>query len=805
MRFASTHYPRRPALGTRAYLPDGRRGPYEWETYDQVFRRIESFGRGLRRLGMNPGDPVVVLGPNGPEWVVADMAASMQGLPLVPLPPSASPELIAQCLALTQACCCICAVACLPSVNAARGQDPAGHLLVVLMDGAAPDRAWAEAHPPFRPHAAVPAPALAGCGSGPRLAGAAPGGGLRAPSMPAAARRAPRSSREAAARALPPPEAYEWTFSQVEGLGQLGGGGDLGGYVADPDEMCTIGFTAGTEGPPKPVMASHAGLIGAVTVIRRYCGDQAAPADVYLCHLALHGTLSRICCAATLSRGHMVGFSQGSEHHRWVGLWGARQTEAGLMEDLRMLRPTVLLGGPATFAAIHATVRLPPQAPDKAHRPSRPSGASVARRARLPPPSVVGQMAAWSRTRQRSFKWALAARQKAIAQYAEGLSPRRVDAALGPAGAVRGELDRLLGGPGGPGPAATAGGAGRPRELTERGLPTPFWDWAVFGGLKAILGDDRLRLMLCGTGPPPPGVATFMKTSAAPPPSIARPQRPPVRAYCLEETLGPVCLTSWDSPTCGHVGPPAGMNEVQIVDVPQLAGLGLPEAPAGCGEIRVRGPCLFKGYYKHPEMTQDCFEGDWFRTGDVGYWDTAGQLHLVGRLSNVFSTSEGRPVCPERLEQAYLGCPLVRQLVVFGGPDQPGVAALVVPHWARLAQIDSTPVSHPAVRKDNLAAPGAPQQGFGTWRTHHMPPRPTRQPLQSGPAARANGPRQAPAAVLLEALLRMAQEARLRVHETVTRVLVMTEDWTRENGLLTLDNRPNRLELLRRFGGISTP
>lgn len=67
-------------------------------------------------------------------------------------------------------------------------------------------------------------------------------------------------------------------------------------------------------------------------------------------------------------------------------------------------------------------------------------------------------------------------------------------------------------------------------------------------------------------------------------------------------------------------------------------------------EIQVRGPNVFPGYFKDPEKTRDAFEGDWFKTGDIGHLDKEGYLYIKGRKKFIILTESGQNVYPEDIE-----------------------------------------------------------------------------------------------------------------------------------------------------------
>ncbi|HSV56207.1 MAG TPA: hypothetical protein VLH39_03755, partial [Magnetospirillaceae bacterium] len=87
----------------------------------------------------------------------------------------------------------------------------------------------------------------------------------------------------------------------------------------------------------------------------------------------------------------------------------------------------------------------------------------------------------------------------------------------------------------------------------------------------------------------------------------------------------------------------------------------------GRGEIAVKGPMVMQGYYKNPEATAEVFTPDgWFRTGDIGYLDSANYLYLTGRAKNLIVTEGGKNVYPEEIENRFQLYPEVEQVLIRG-------------------------------------------------------------------------------------------------------------------------------------------
>ncbi|MBF6559609.1 MAG: AMP-binding protein [Candidatus Binataceae bacterium] len=177
----------------------------------------------------------------------------------------------------------------------------------------------------------------------------------------------------------------------------------------------------------------------------------------------------------------------------------------------------------------------------------------------------------------------------------------------------------------------------------------------------------HLRLAVSGGAALPQRVATFFHdlgikllegyglTEAAPVLSVARPDEPLI---------------------AGSVGQPLGKLEVRI-DSPADAG--------GIGEIIARGPNVMSGYYRNPAATAEVLKDGWLHTGDLGRFDDAGRLYIVGRAKDVIVDAGGNNIYIDEIEQAYGHSHFIKEIAVAGLTIGAGeqVAALVVPAYAR--------------------------------------------------------------------------------------------------------------------------
>lgn len=154
-----------------------------------------------------------------------------------------------------------------------------------------------------------------------------------------------------------------------------------------------------------------------------------------------------------------------------------------------------------------------------------------------------------------------------------------------------------------------------------------------------------------------------------------------LQGYGLTETSGAATATYEDDNRVGSVGKPMHGCEIKINE---------PDKD-GTGEVLIRGPIVFAGYYNNPEATKEAFTADgWFRSGDLGKI-VNGHLYIVGRAKDVIVLPSGKNVHPEDLEVHYLKCPLIEELAIVGVADESDLragseklAAVIVPDFEYL-------------------------------------------------------------------------------------------------------------------------
>jgi long-chain acyl-CoA synthetase len=167
-----------------------------------------------------------------------------------------------------------------------------------------------------------------------------------------------------------------------------------------------------------------------------------------------------------------------------------------------------------------------------------------------------------------------------------------------------------------------------------------------------------------------------------------------LEGYGLSETCAAATLNTPDAHRFGTVGRPLPGTEVAI---------------AADGEILIRGPQVFDGYYHDPSATEDALTPDgWLRSGDLGAIDSHGFVSITGRKKDLIITSSGKNITPVNIESELRDQPSITEAVVYGDNRPYLVAMLTLDReesvkLARRLGIDAdqaTIARHPAVHAE---------------------------------------------------------------------------------------------------------
>lgn len=202
------------------------------------------------------------------------------------------------------------------------------------------------------------------------------------------------------------------------------------------------------------------------------------------------------------------------------------------------------------------------------------------------------------------------------------------------------------------------------------GLKVKFalFDKLVYSKLRAALG-GRVEFAVSGSAPLGERLGRFFHSLGF---MI-------LEGYGLTETTAPATINRPENFKIGSVGPAMPGVSIRLTKD---------------NEIEVKGINVFDGYWKNPKATKEAFDGEWFKTGDIGSFDDEGCLKITGRKKEIIVTASGKNVSPAFLEDPIRSDPLIGQVVVVGDA-KPFVAALVtldpemLPMWLSNNKLDS--------------------------------------------------------------------------------------------------------------------
>jgi long-chain acyl-CoA synthetase len=167
------------------------------------------------------------------------------------------------------------------------------------------------------------------------------------------------------------------------------------------------------------------------------------------------------------------------------------------------------------------------------------------------------------------------------------------------------------------------------------------FDKLVFSKLKPAIGLGRARFCVSGAAPIAPAVLEFFTGLDI----------PIYEVYGQSEDTGPTSITRPGNAKLGTVGPPFPGVEVRFGDD---------------GEILVRGPNVFMGYFKEPQATAEALKDGWLCSGDLGKFDESGNLVITGRKKEIIITAGGKNITPKNIEGALKEHALIAEAVLIG-------------------------------------------------------------------------------------------------------------------------------------------
>ena len=226
------------------------------------------------------------------------------------------------------------------------------------------------------------------------------------------------------------------------------------------------------------------------------------------------------------------------------------------------------------------------------------------------------------------------------------------------------------------------------RRLERAGLPVPDdlaagyaqADAALFGKVRAIFG-GAIRQAISGAAPIAPEIIEFFHAAGV----------PVNEGYGLSESTAMGTLNTLDAVRIGSIGRAVPDCDIRIAED---------------GEILMRGPHIFAGYWQNPDATAETLVDGWLQTGDLGTIDDDGYVTITGRKKDIIITAGGKNLSPGNVENDLRLSPWISQAVMHGD-RRPFPVALItldaeaVGPWAQDEGLPTdipTLSGHPAVR-----------------------------------------------------------------------------------------------------------
>lgn len=281
------------------------------------------------------------------------------------------------------------------------------------------------------------------------------------------------------------------------------------------------------------------------------------------------------------------------------------------------------------------------------------------------------------------------------------------------------------------------------KEISDQGKPSTLtrmertaYDPLVYRSLREVLG-GRAKWIVTGGAPLDPDLLAFFRGAGV----------PVYEGYGLTETTAPCAFNPLGVPFHeGSVGIPFPGFSIRLAED---------------NEIQVKGASVFHAYHKNQEATETSFTEDgWYATGDLGHLDDNGFLYIIGRKKDLIITAGGKNVSPGPIEETIQRCEFVSQALVLGD-KRPFISALIT--------LDESSL------RPWLEAKG-------------LNPDMTMQEAADNAVVRAE----------VQKYVDMANEGVSRA-ESVRKFIILPEEFTQENGLLTASMKVIRPKVIKRY------
>ncbi|MCK8671844.1 long-chain fatty acid--CoA ligase [Rhodococcus sp. HM1] len=167
-----------------------------------------------------------------------------------------------------------------------------------------------------------------------------------------------------------------------------------------------------------------------------------------------------------------------------------------------------------------------------------------------------------------------------------------------------------------------------------------------------------------------------------------------LEGYGLTETTGGIIMNTPGNQKVGTVGRPFNGHAAKIAED---------------GELLLKGPVVFEGYWQNDKATEEAIRDGWFHTGDIGTLDADGFISITGRKKELIVTAGGKNVAPAVLEDSLRAHPLISQVIVVGD-GKPFIGALItldpeaLPGWKERNNVPADATVADLIKNPDLIA-----------------------------------------------------------------------------------------------------
>ncbi|KAH0792240.1 AMP-binding enzyme family protein [Histomonas meleagridis] len=270
-------------------------------------------------------------------------------------------------------------------------------------------------------------------------------------------------------------------------------------------------------------------------------------------------------------------------------------------------------------------------------------------------------------------------------------------------------------------------------------------DSILFKDFRAAVG-GKIRLIVNGGAPIMKDVFEFLQATITP--NI-------IQGYGLTEVCAGLAVQELPVFDPLTVGASSIACEVKLRKYGDYS----PQHDPPEGELLVRGPIVFKGYYKQPELTQEAFDGEWFKTGDICRYTKERQIQIIDRAKQLVKLSQGEYISLTTITDYYSNADCVSFIYIYADSNHDYPLAVVFPKKEKIKEWEArgiTDVTQSEVVKKEI----------------------------------------------VDSLLAVHKEMGMRGFERITNIIVETDEPTVENGFLTPSMKPQLGKLKNKYSAV---